>query len=576
MVVFVASLLLGGCATSPTPVQADAEPAASAEQPVHEQAAPTVRQDEDGRVFLGVKSTEEQSASDEPLEDETDPPQPIAVDESQSEPAEETEPLAVAGDEQQESFIAPVFTDEEVRALNRKQPAVAPSAVEAPPTPQSKSNPDPADKQKPAGTSPSVPAAETAKPAQPTDPVEPKPDPLLEELKDIRRQNQLLAERQRRLEQALREARRDNSELVDKLNRAAIANQIQQHETAPASQPMEPATTEPALVEKAREVATIERNNKELQRLRSLCQDLQRQLELTRSQSAEQKNVQTKLQAALRTIDQLQTENDKLSSLSSTQAERLQTLQAQQAELDKTLASLRRERREAEQLRAQQAALTEELAKLQAQAAELDTLRAQKTQLEQRLAQVTTQGDADLLAKLERQLAKQIIRHEETREEVRRLREQKKELETQLATLAPPATPTTSPGKSVPPGPAPIRIQDDQTLSTAFDAARQVKQAQQSPASSDDNSSGTDDTPQKPLSLQGRITGEIVRIDGSTLVLDIGSAHGVTKGLRLIVYRDDQFIGYLFIESVSDEQSAGLLKTRIQEPRIGDKVIDRL
>ena len=70
------------------------------------------------------------------------------------------------------------------------------------------------------------------------------------------------------------------------------------------------------------------------------------------------------------------------------------------------------------------------------------------------------------------------------------------------------------------------------------------------------------------------IAGEIIAIDEkeSLASINVGSAKGVEKGMRLVISRDAEFIGYLRIESVELNSSAGQVEDKEKDPAMGDKV----
>ena len=65
-------------------------------------------------------------------------------------------------------------------------------------------------------------------------------------------------------------------------------------------------------------------------------------------------------------------------------------------------------------------------------------------------------------------------------------------------------------------------------------------------------------------------------IQGTTIHINAGSNQGVKRGMKLIVFRDDKFVGYLQIVQVDANQAAGSLTRKIRPPAKGDTVVDRL
>lgn len=72
------------------------------------------------------------------------------------------------------------------------------------------------------------------------------------------------------------------------------------------------------------------------------------------------------------------------------------------------------------------------------------------------------------------------------------------------------------------------------------------------------------------------ISGKITALKGLMVMVDIGSDQGLEDGMRLIVYREDKFIGYLRVEKTNRSESACTFTRQILRPKLGDNVIDRL
>lgn len=73
-----------------------------------------------------------------------------------------------------------------------------------------------------------------------------------------------------------------------------------------------------------------------------------------------------------------------------------------------------------------------------------------------------------------------------------------------------------------------------------------------------------------------RILGAVTAISRDLASVNVGSAHGVKKGMELIVFRGDKFVGKLKIEQVRVNESAGLVINKVLTPRQGDKVASNL
>ncbi len=73
-----------------------------------------------------------------------------------------------------------------------------------------------------------------------------------------------------------------------------------------------------------------------------------------------------------------------------------------------------------------------------------------------------------------------------------------------------------------------------------------------------------------------KITGTVTSVKDGIASIDVGSASGITKGERFVIYREDSFVGYLDIAVVRATESAGhVVKAKLQ-PQIGDRVTNKL
>ena len=87
---------------------------------------------------------------------------------------------------------------------------------------------------------------------------------------------------------------------------------------------------------------------------------------------------------------------------------------------------------------------------------------------------------------------------------------------------------------------------------------------------------GIGEEEKQPLTLEHKVTGTITAVRNNLASINIGSAHGLKKGMRLIVYRGDQFVGHLRIERVELNEAAGIMVNKRRPPRQGDKVTSSL
>ncbi|MCK4601159.1 MAG: hypothetical protein KAU28_01750 [Phycisphaerae bacterium] len=79
-----------------------------------------------------------------------------------------------------------------------------------------------------------------------------------------------------------------------------------------------------------------------------------------------------------------------------------------------------------------------------------------------------------------------------------------------------------------------------------------------------------------PVTPDVEITGTITAVDGELASINVGSAKGIKRNMKLCVYRHDQFVGYLRIDQVRVDESAGVLTTKRLDPMQGDKVTTKL
>ena len=79
------------------------------------------------------------------------------------------------------------------------------------------------------------------------------------------------------------------------------------------------------------------------------------------------------------------------------------------------------------------------------------------------------------------------------------------------------------------------------------------------------------------------VTGDLPRIDGTVINvsnnlagINIGSAKGIKRGMKLIIYRGTQFVAHLRVEEVQTDQAAGIIIDNRLTPISGDKVTTTL
>lgn len=72
------------------------------------------------------------------------------------------------------------------------------------------------------------------------------------------------------------------------------------------------------------------------------------------------------------------------------------------------------------------------------------------------------------------------------------------------------------------------------------------------------------------------IRGQVTEIEGNMVTVSVGSADGVRKDMRFVIYRDDSYVGDLTISLVEPNQAAGRLVRETPDLRVGDAVVDEL
>lgn len=72
------------------------------------------------------------------------------------------------------------------------------------------------------------------------------------------------------------------------------------------------------------------------------------------------------------------------------------------------------------------------------------------------------------------------------------------------------------------------------------------------------------------------IEGTVTTVRGDIASINIGSAHGVKRNMKLVIYRGAQLVGWLRIEDVDISQAAGIIINKVLDPMQNDKVTDSL
>lgn len=76
--------------------------------------------------------------------------------------------------------------------------------------------------------------------------------------------------------------------------------------------------------------------------------------------------------------------------------------------------------------------------------------------------------------------------------------------------------------------------------------------------------------------LTGRKVGHVSNVSDDLIQVNLGLTHGITKGMKLILYRKDKFVGVMEVKIVQKTASVGKITQTNLEPRVGDGVVDRL
>jgi hypothetical protein len=80
----------------------------------------------------------------------------------------------------------------------------------------------------------------------------------------------------------------------------------------------------------------------------------------------------------------------------------------------------------------------------------------------------------------------------------------------------------------------------------------------------------------EPLPPATKITGTVTAVSDNLASVNVGSAHGVKAGMKMILFRGDQFVGHLKIEQVRVNESAGIVMNKQLDPMQGDRVTSDL
>ena len=265
-----------------------------------------------------------------------------------------------------------------------------------------------------------------------------------------------------------------------------------------------------------------------------------------------------------------------------------------QARLDAALSQNRELKQDVLQARRNTQTAQAALKKLRSTPAKTPTPTANASQIKTLQASLTTaKRDASMYRRTLGKARKDIelLRIEAENANIRR-----REVEAQLA-KASPVSPV-SPVAKVPASAAKAETVEEMTsraLRDAVEARKKFENAQATllEAKRRLEKSTPSTTPPAPLPVAPRpapiapvaaptptqtngVRTSIRSIQGTTIHINAGSNQGVKRGMKLIVFRDDKFVGYLQIVQVDANQAAGSLTRKIRPPAKGDTVVDRL
>ena len=69
-----------------------------------------------------------------------------------------------------------------------------------------------------------------------------------------------------------------------------------------------------------------------------------------------------------------------------------------------------------------------------------------------------------------------------------------------------------------------------------------------------------------------RLVGTILAVREGVASINVGSARGVKRGMKMVVHRGEMLIGYLRIDEVSVQEAAGVITDNKIPAATGDKV----
>jgi myosin heavy subunit len=73
-----------------------------------------------------------------------------------------------------------------------------------------------------------------------------------------------------------------------------------------------------------------------------------------------------------------------------------------------------------------------------------------------------------------------------------------------------------------------------------------------------------------------KVAGTVTTVRGELASINIGAAQGVTRGMKLYIYRNDRFVGYITVSEVEEGEAAGVISDKQVDVLPGDQVTNDL
>lgn len=75
-----------------------------------------------------------------------------------------------------------------------------------------------------------------------------------------------------------------------------------------------------------------------------------------------------------------------------------------------------------------------------------------------------------------------------------------------------------------------------------------------------------------PAAGDVKITGRLILVRGDMGRIDVGTALGVKRGMKLAIYRADKFVAFFQVSEVTERSAGGFIVARKLDPKVGDRV----